>query len=75
MKDRIRAVADLLSPRVVVHIGASESGVYPSDIFRSLQASPLTLYAVNPRRSEVFGTPCLSSLSKLPCRGQGEGKA
>jgi acyl-CoA synthetase (NDP forming) len=75
MKDRVSAVADLLSPRVVVHIGASESGIYPSDIFKSLLASPVTLYAVNPRRSEVFGQPCLASVSELPERGKGEGKA
>lgn len=75
MKDRIRAVADLLSPKVVVHIGASESGIYPSDIFRSLLASPVTLYAVNPHRREVFGQPCLASVADLPKREQGEEKA
>ncbi|PKL06960.1 MAG: hypothetical protein CVV53_01735 [Spirochaetae bacterium HGW-Spirochaetae-9] len=75
MKDRIRAVDDLLSPKVVVHIGASESGIYPSDIFRSLLASPVTLHAVNPRRREVFGQSCLASVDDLPKRGQGEGRA
>jgi acyl-CoA synthetase (NDP forming) len=66
MKDRISAVAALLSPRAVAHIGASESGVYPSDIFRSLAASPVRLYAVNPRRSEVFGHPCFASVADIP---------
>ncbi len=73
MKDRISALADLLSPRVVVHVGASESGIYPADIFKSLAASPVTLYAVNPRRSEVFGHACLASLADLPVRPEDEG--
>ncbi|MDO8943657.1 MAG: CoA-binding protein, partial [Desulfobacterales bacterium] len=44
-------------------------------MFKSLKASPVILYAVNPRRSEVFGSPCLSSLSELPDREKEEGKA
>lgn len=75
MKDRVLAVADLLSPRLVVHIGASESGIYPSDIFKSLLSSGITIYAVNPRRSEVFGQPCLASVSQLPEREKGKGRA
>ena len=75
MKDRVSAVADLLSPHVVVHIGASESGVYPSDVFKSLASSPVTLYAVNPKRSEVFGHHCFSSVAELPDREGTEGKA
>ncbi|MGB4571383.1 MAG: hypothetical protein WBH97_01035, partial [Rectinemataceae bacterium] len=75
MKDRVSAIADLLSPHVVVHIGASESGVYPSDVFKSLASSPVTLYAVNPKRSEVFGHHCFSSVAELPDREGTEGKA
>lgn len=77
-RTRMRASAQgalgLLTPSVVVHIGASESGLYPPDIFKALSASPVTLYLVNPHRTSVFGKPCLASVKDLPGRA-GAGRA
>lgn len=75
MIDPVADIARLLSPRVVAHIGASESGLYPADIFRGLLRSPLRAYAVNPGRSAVFGQPCLTSVGALPERAGDAGKA
>lgn len=68
MTDHGAALDGLFSPRVTVHIGASESGVYPAQIFQGLMISDTELYAVNPNRESVFGLPCYASVAKLPRR-------
>ena len=68
MDDRTARIERLFSPRVTVHIGASEAGTYPAGIFRSLMASNTELYAVNPNRAAVFGKPCFASVRDLPSK-------
>lgn len=68
MTERAAKLEAMLSPRVVAHVGASESGLYPADVFRSLIASNVTVYPVNPNRATVFDRPCFASLADLPDR-------
>ncbi len=53
-------------PRSVAHIGASEKGLYPSELFRTLMQWDGTVYPVNPGRGEVFSIPAFASVSLLP---------
>ncbi|HCM25859.1 MAG: hypothetical protein A2Z99_06465 [Treponema sp. GWB1_62_6] len=66
MKDRTAALRAMLSPRSVVHVGASEAGLYPAGIFRSLAASGIEVFPVNPNRQAVFGHDCFRSVRELP---------
>ncbi|MCX7023908.1 MAG: CoA-binding protein [Spirochaetes bacterium] len=66
MTDRSAALETMLNPRSVAHIGASESGVYPSGIFTSLAASDVEVFPVNPNRDSVFGHACFKSVGDLP---------
>jgi len=58
----------MLTPRVVAHVGASETGLYQADVFRSLLASKATVYPVNPNRDLVFGERCYGAITELPER-------
>ncbi len=66
MSDRAAALRALFEPKTIVHIGASETGLYPADVFRSLLSSSSTVYPVNPNRASVFGERCYRALSELP---------
>ncbi len=68
MTARSDAIEAMLNPRIVAHVGASESGIYPSGVFSSLAASDLEVYPVNPLREAVFGRKCFHSVSSLPKR-------
>ena len=68
MKDRAAALRALFEPTTVVHVGASEAGLYPADVFRSLLSSNLTVYPVNPNRTQVFGERCYRAIAELPVR-------
>lgn len=54
------------SPSSIAHIGASERGIYPAEIFKNLMEWEGTLYPVNPGRSEIFSVPAYPSVSELP---------
>jgi acyl-CoA synthetase (NDP forming) len=60
------AIEALLNPRTVAHVGASETGLYPSGIFASLAASDVEVFPVNPNREAVFGHACYKTLGSLP---------
>ena len=66
MNGKSAAIQALLNPRSVVHVGASETGLYPAGIFGSLAASETELFAVNPNRESVFGRHCYQSIRDLP---------
>ncbi len=66
MDGKSAAIQALLNPRRIVHVGASETGLYPAGIFRSLAASETELLAVNPNRESVFGHRCYKSIDQLP---------
>ncbi|HUX20012.1 MAG TPA: CoA-binding protein [Spirochaetia bacterium] len=68
MFDRASAMKAMFEPRIVAHVGASETGLYPADVFRSLLSSKAAVFAVNPNRSEVFGERSYPSLAELPER-------
>ena len=59
----------LLAPRSIAVVGASESpDSWAPEIHRSLQHLGYTgeLVPINPKYDEVWGRPCLSSVSELP---------
>jgi acyl-CoA synthetase (NDP forming) len=63
------ALRPLLAPRSIAVVGASESpDSWAPEIHRSLQHVGYTgeLYPINPKYDEVWGRPCLSSVSELP---------
>lgn len=64
--DKTAALAAMFAPKAVAHVGASEQGLYPADIFKCLMQSDTELFAVNPNRDAVFGKPCYRSLKELP---------
>lgn len=53
-------------PRSVAHIGASERGLYPSELFRTLMEWNGPVYPVNPGREKVFSVPAYPSVDLLP---------
>src|SRR5215207_4060242 len=66
---RAGALRPLLAPRSIAVVGASESpDSWAPEIHRSLQHVGYTgeLYPINPKYDEVWGRPCLSSVSELP---------
>ena len=66
---RPRDLQPLLAPRSIAVVGASESpDSWAPEIHRSLQHLGYTgeLYPINPKYDEVWGQPCLSSISELP---------
>jgi acetate---CoA ligase (ADP-forming) len=61
--------APLLHPRSVAVVGANErAGSYGDVIFRNLAAAGFegAVYGVNPKRDEVHGKPCVSTVADLP---------
>ena len=59
----------LLAPRSIAIVGASESpDSWAPEIERSLRHMGYAgeLYPINPKYDEVWGRPCLSSISELP---------
>jgi acyl-CoA synthetase (NDP forming) len=66
---RAGALRPLLAPRSIAVVGASESpDSWAPEIHRSLGHVGYTgeLYPINPKYDEVWGRPCLSSVSELP---------
>ena len=66
---RPRHLQPLLAPRSIAVVGASESpDSWAPEIHRSLEHLGYTgeLYPINPKYDEVWGRPCLSSISELP---------
>jgi acyl-CoA synthetase (NDP forming) len=64
-----RKVEALTQPRNVVLVGASDRPAsWAARVWRNLAhfgfAGPV--YPVNPRRAEIFGTPCFSDIAALP---------
>lgn len=59
----LRDVGELLEPRSVAVVGASERN--PAIVNNAL-AGPVPCYLVNPRRDEVMGHRCYGALSELP---------
>jgi acyl-CoA synthetase (NDP forming) len=61
--------APLLHPRSVAVVGANErAGSYGDVIFRNLAAAGFegAVYGVNPKRDEVHGKSCVSTVADLP---------
>ncbi|MBI3964291.1 MAG: acetate--CoA ligase family protein [Chloroflexi bacterium] len=58
----------LLAPRSVAVVGASPSGGRGATMIRNLQSLGFegSIYAINPKYSEVLGVPCFPSLSETP---------
>ena len=59
----------LLAPRSIAVVGASESpDSWAPEIHRSLQHVGFSgeLYPINPKYDEVWGRPCLASITELP---------
>ncbi len=59
----------LLSPHSVAIIGATErEGALGRFVIENMRAAAFNgaMYAVNPKHSAVFGTPCFASIAKLP---------
>ena len=53
--------------RIWAVVGVSDSREkYGNKIYRDLREAGYTVYAINPKLTEVEGTPCYSSLSALP---------
>ena len=66
---RARDLQPLLAPRSIAVVGASESpDSWAPEIHRSLRHLGYDgeLYPINPKYDEVWGRPCLSSVSELP---------
>jgi acetate---CoA ligase (ADP-forming) len=66
---RAGALRPLLAPRSIAVVGASESpDSWAPEIHRSLRHVGYTgeLYPINPKYDQVWGRPCLSSVSELP---------
>jgi acetate---CoA ligase (ADP-forming) len=66
---RPEALQPLLAPRSIAIVGASESrDSWAPEIYRSLVHVGYEgeLYPINPKYDEVWGRPCLSSISELP---------
>jgi acyl-CoA synthetase (NDP forming) len=64
-----KKVAALTEPRNAVVIGASDRpGNWAMRAWRNLQRYefPGSVYLINPRRSEIFGTPCYPDFASLP---------
>lgn len=61
-----RSLSPLFSPASLAHVGASERGTYPAEIFQNLLEWKGRLYPVNPSRSEIFSVPAYPSVSALP---------
>jgi acyl-CoA synthetase (NDP forming) len=61
-------LAAFFSPRRIAVIGASEQGLYPAGILKSLLENgfPGELYPVNPRRSTVFDLPAYPEVTCTP---------
>ena len=53
-------------PGSIAHFGASEEGLYSSEIFLSLREWKGALYPINPGRKKVFDIPCYFSLDMIP---------
>lgn len=66
MTDRMVALKAMLSPPPAAHLGTSEPGLYPAGLFRSLRASEVCDYPVNPNRNAVLDIPCLPAVGELP---------
>jgi len=62
------AVDALLSPNSVALVGISERNPFGSVMYENLVRNhyPGEIHFVNPRRKELFGRPCLGSVSELP---------
>jgi acetate---CoA ligase (ADP-forming) len=58
-------VRPLVLPRSLVVVGASERNTRP---LAGALRGDVPVYAVNPRRTEVFGVPCYPSVAELPER-------
>src|SRR5512146_2280618 len=58
------------NPRRIAIIGASEEGMYPAGILRSLLDNHYAgeIYPVNPRRQQVFGLPAYADVTQTPVR-------
>ena len=68
-QDSTHSLTPFFHPRVVAHIGASESGTYPSELFANLIAwTNGTVYPVNPRRTTVLGKEVYPAVDALPER-------
>ncbi|MDP9329492.1 MAG: acetate--CoA ligase family protein [Actinomycetota bacterium] len=66
---RARDIEPILAPRSIAIVGASESpDSWAPEIERSLRHVGFTgaLYPINPKYEEVWGRPCLKSVSELP---------
>lgn len=66
---RASALRPLLAPRSIAVVGASESpDSWAPEIHRSLRHVGYTgeLYPINPKYEQVWGRPCLSSVTDLP---------
>lgn len=61
-------LARFVAPASIAVVGASEEGMYPAGIFKSLLGCGYRgrLYPVNPKRTELFGQPCYAGLAALP---------
>jgi acetate---CoA ligase (ADP-forming) len=64
-----RKVAALTEPRNVVVIGVSDRpGSWATRAWRNLKRYefPRPIYLINPRRKEIFDTPCYPDFASLP---------
>jgi acyl-CoA synthetase (NDP forming) len=64
-----RKVAALTAPRNAVLVGASDRpGSWAARVWRNLQRYefPGPVYLINPRRSEIWGSPCYPDFAALP---------
>ncbi len=65
-----RSVENLLRPRTVAILGASESGGagWPRSIYGNLEHAgfPARVYLINPRREELWGQPVYPDFAALP---------
>jgi len=71
-KSLFRAVEDLLRPKTIAIIGASDSsrGGWAQQIYDNLEhcGFPAKLYLVNPKRRELWGRPVYPDFAALPER-------
>lgn len=58
-------LARLLRPRTVAVVGANESLAMSNNAVRPMLAAGVDVRMVNPRRDEVYGLPCASSLTSI----------
>jgi len=67
-----RAVEDLLRPKTIAIIGASDSsrGGWAQQIYDNLEhcGIPAKLYLVNPKRRELWGRPVYPDFAAIPER-------